>query len=163
MSTASDSFALESDCSPACISTHGPDPITSRESPMTSDSTSTTIRPARHARASPPAFTRLIERRTWFSSSMFAPDFERKSVKTIFSSSEIVSRGATIIAEAPPLSTTKTRSFTLSDFTNSSMSDVDCIALIVGEFDPCKRTSAFLTCVRISGIPSGTFTMPMAL
>ena len=135
----------------------GADAMRSSGSPMMSDSTITTSRPARQTRASPPPFTSLAACRTTLSSRMSAPARERKPVTAIFSSSGSPGRGATRQAEPPPvISATATSS-------GPRPASTDRIAAVASTAAGVGRLTAAGRVARTSILPSPALTTPSPL
>ena len=143
------------------IGMQGPDAITSSRLPTTSDSTSTTKRPAWQALAKPPAFTVLAAWRTALSSWIVAPAADKKLVTAIVSSSDTPSRGATSNAEPPPVTTAMARSLGPRVESIEIISCVAATANAVGIFAPAGRVSRQWMCESGTAEPSGTLTTPV--
>ena len=100
--------------------TVGPEPITAGWSPGTSEIASVTTRAGCARVASRPPLMRERCFRTVFISVMLAPERSSARVMSCFSSSVIPAAGAIQLADAPPESSTSTRSSTSATSANSS-------------------------------------------
>jgi len=135
--------------------------MNSSGSPITSESTRTTSRPAEQARARPPPFTSLAARRTVLSSRMSAPAAARKPATATFSANGTPRRAAARTADPPPLIAAMTTSAGPSVATKESMVRVAASARSVGRLIPAGRVARTSTPGIDRSDPSGTLTSPV--
>ncbi|HEX8222706.1 MAG TPA: hypothetical protein VF605_02685 [Allosphingosinicella sp.] len=95
---------------PVASAAVGPEPISSGGSPTTSEIARVTSRAAAAARASRPPLNLDRWRRTQLISRTSAPERSKAAVRRCFSARASPSPGRQASAEAPPLSSTRTRS-----------------------------------------------------
>ena len=139
----------------------GPEAITSRSLPSTSESTSTSRLPAVQARANPPPLTRLNRLRAALSVAISAPDSESWRVTAIFSSSEMPDFGAASSADPPPVIRAIARSSGSSDPSMLSISRVASTTAGVGRFAADGLVSRTSMALSMRPQPAGTLTSPV--
>ena len=139
----------------------GPEAIVSSGSPITSESTSTSILPAVQARARPPALAAQAARRTSLRLPMSAPCAERNRVAAIVSSSDTPSRGARSSAEPPPEINTIARSLWSMPASRARIARVASTTRGVGRLAPAGLVARTSICSSRRVEPSGTLTKPV--